>query len=411
MADKIDTVTARGKLKPRRGQYWHRISKGAFVGYRKMTANGAGTWWARSRDEATGKQTEHALGTLEEFPDHQRFDKATAAARDWFDHLGKGGSATSSTISAVCARYVEHLRTTKPKADLTPYAMARRAAKGKTTADVVPAAEDAAARFKNYVLSDANLASTDIAKLTPTMLDAWRKRLQAAPTRSGGNRGGSRTASTLNRDMSCFRAALNLAYTDGLVTSDFAWRGKLLPIKDADRRRELYLDKDQRRRFIEKAPADLAEFLRGLSLLPLRPGALAGLTVGNFDKRLCVLTVGSDKAGRDRKIKLPKDTAKLFDDACADKAAAAPIFSRADGRAWDKDGWKWPIKAAAAAAKLPEGTTAYTLRHSTISDLVHAGLDLLTVAQISGTSVRMIEQHYGHLRGEVAADALAKLAL
>lgn len=34
-----------------------------------------------------------------------------------------------------------------------------------------------------------------------------------------------------------------------------------------------------------------------------------------------------------------------------------------------------------------------------------------TVAQISGTSVRMIEQHYGHLRGDVAADALAKLAL
>ena len=45
---------------------------------------------------------------------------------------------------------------------------------------------------------------------------------------------------------------------------------------DADRRRDLYLDKNQRRKFIEKAPADLAMFLRGLSLLPLRPGALAG---------------------------------------------------------------------------------------------------------------------------------------
>lgn len=195
------------------------------------------------------------------------------------------------------------------------------------------------------------------------------------------------------------------------MTSDFAWRGKLLPIKDADRRRELYLDKAQRRKFIEMAPADLAAFLRGLSLLPLRPGALAALTVGNFDKRLSVLTVGKDKAGRDRKLKLPKDTAALFEVACTDKLPAAPLFARTDGRAWDKDGWKWPVKAAAVAAKLPEGTTAYTLRHSTISDLVHDGLDLLTVAQISGTSVRMIEQHYGHLRGDVAADALAKLAL
>ena len=211
--------------------------------------------------------------------------------------------------------------------------------------------------------------------------------------------------------MSCLRAALNLAYVDGLVTSDFAWRGKLLPLKDADRRRELYLDKQQRRKFIEKAPADLAVFLRGLSLLPLRPGALAALTVGSFDKRLGVLTIGKDKAGRDRKMKLPKETAEFFEAAAKDKLPGAPLLARADGTAWDKDAWKWPVKAAAVAAKLPEGTTAYTLRHSTISDLVHGGLDLLTVAQISGTSVRMIEQHYGHLRSDVAADALAKLAL
>lgn len=46
-----------------------------------------------------------------------------------------------------------------------------------------------------------------------------------------------------------------------------------------------------------------------------------------------------------------------------------------------------------------------------ISDLVHDGLDLLTVAQISGTSVAMIERHYGHLRSEVAVTALARLAL
>jgi hypothetical protein len=48
----------------------------------------------------------------------------------------------------------------------------------------------------------------------------------------------------------------------------------------------------------------------------------------------------------------------------------------------------------------------YTMRHSVISDLVHDGLDLLTVAQISGTSVAMIERHYGHLRGDVAAGRL-----
>jgi len=124
-----------------------------------------------------------------------------------------------------------------------------------------------------------------------------------------------------------------------------------------------------------------------------------------------MLRIGKDKAGKDRKIKLPPATAELFVESAAGKPPTAPLLSRADGKAWDKDAWKGPVKEAARAADLPPETTAYTLRHSTITDLVHAGLDLLTVAQISGTSVAMIEKHYGHLRSDVAAQALAKLAL
>ena len=50
-------------------------------------------------------------------------------------------------------------------------------------------------------------------------------------------------------------------------------------------------------------------------------------------------------------------------------------------------------EGGAEASKLPAGTTAYTLRLIVISDLVQDGLDPLTVAQISGTSVAMIERH------------------
>jgi len=67
--------------------------------------------------------------------------------------------------------------------------------------------------------------------------------------------------------------------------------------------------------------------------------------------------------------------------------------------------------AAAKRAGLPDTVTAYAMRHSAITDLVTGGLDLLTVAQLSGTSVAMIERHYGHLRADHAAAALATLAL
>ena len=89
----------------------------------------------------------------------------------------------------------------------------------------------------------------------------------------------------------------------------------------------------------------------------------------------------------------------------------APIFMRANGKAWDKDSWKHPITSAVRAAGLPDGVTAYTLRHSTITDLVRLGLPLLTIAQISSTSAEMIERHYGHLAKDAAVKALAELTL
>jgi site-specific recombinase XerD len=64
-----------------------------------------------------------------------------------------------------------------------------------------------------------------------------------------------------------------------------------------------------------------------------------------------------------------------------------------------------------AGAELPANVTAYTLRHSVITDLIVSGLDVLTVARLSGTSVLMIEKHYGHLRAEHGAAGLATLAL
>jgi site-specific recombinase XerD len=87
------------------------------------------------------------------------------------------------------------------------------------------------------------------------------------------------------------------------------------------------------------------------------------------------------------------------------------MFARTNGKPWSKDSWKHPVKAAVHNAKLPASTSAYTLRHSVITDLVRGGLPALTVAQISGTSVSMIEQHYGHLVREDAEMALSKLSL
>jgi integrase len=197
----------------------------------------------------------------------------------------------------------------------------------------------------------------------------------------------------------------------GAPKSEAAWQEALRPYENADRQRTLYLDRDQRRLLVEHTDPEAAPFVRALCLLPLRPGALAALTAGDFDKRTAELTIGKDKTGKPRRILLPVTAAALLAAHAKDKLPAAPLFMRGNGKPWDRNTWGDAIESAAIAARLPKGTAAYTLRHSTITDLVSAGLPLLTIAQISGTSAEMIERHYGHLASDAAVKALGELAL
>ena len=379
----LGIVKNRDKLKPRREPYWQKLAAGQFLGYRPSVVGKSGTWILRFYDADAGKQQYNSLGEFGHLPPNERFGAASKEAREWFTHLAGGGSSNAIRVREACERYAVDNK-------------------------------EAAARFTRYVYGDP-IANVELHKLTDKQVRAWRSRLEALPalvSRSSTGKRLTRTRSpaTVNRDMVPFRAALNMALTQGEVLTARAWRSALVPA-EAKGRRNLYLDRKQRRALLANLPADSAAFVHGLCLLPLRPGALASLRVGDFDARNRELAIERDKAGNGRRILLPAETAAALKALARGKLPATPLFARWDGKAWDKDAWKGPIKDAVRAAGLPESATAYTMRHSTITDLVQGGLDLLTVAQVSGTSVAMIEKHYGHLQRKRAAEALAGLAL
>ena len=388
----LDTVGGRAKLKPRRVPYWQKVSTGCHIGFRKPVADSEGTWLAQAYDEGTKKQTRRSLGSFDELPAHLRFDAAKKAAEEWFTHLGRGGNLDTLTVRRACAEYVDSVR-----------------GRGREATAI-----DTEARFQRHVYPQ-RIATIELPKLSRRHVELWRLGLTTTPVvinpHAKRPKTRPRAAASVNRDMAALRAALNMAHDNGAVTSDMAWRVALRRIENADRRRDVYLDRAERAALIANAAADLAIFLQGLSIVPLRPGSLAALKVSNFGKRTGVLTVGQDKAGADRRIKLPEQTSAFFEAQARSKLPSAPLLCRADGKPWDKDSWKKPFRAAAKAAGLQNNITAYALRHSTITDLVTGGLDLLTVAQVSGTSVQMIERHYGHYRADLAAAALATLTL
>lgn len=342
-------------------------------------------------DSDSKKKSKNSIGDFSELPPHQRFDAARETAAEWFKHLGRGGSAEIVTVRVACEKWVAH----------------KFSIKGLT------AAKEADDRFKRWVYGD-KIAKVALNKLTRNHIDIWRSSMSNTPVvinpHAEEPQTRLRSASTVNRDMSELRAALNFAYENDWATDNAAWRQALKPIKNAGRRKGTYLDKEQRRTLIQSADQNFANFLTGLCLFPLRPGALSELTVGNFDSRLHVLTVGKDKHGQDRKIKIPPNSAAFLNTICQDRNISEPMFKKNDGNAWDRHSWKKLFRSAAQASKLPEKCTLYSIRHSGITDLVTSGLDLLTTALISGTSVAMIEKHYGHLRQDHASSALEKLS-
>jgi integrase len=131
----------------------------------------------------------------------------------------------------------------------------------------------------------------------------WRERLEAQPSLVSRRKGSEpihrkRALSTVNRDMAVLRAALAKVLLPGAPSSEAAWQEPLKAIPNANGRRTLYLERSQRRQLVQYIDPEAAPFVRALCLLPLRPGALAALSAGDFDMRTAELTIGKDKAGK-----------------------------------------------------------------------------------------------------------------
>ena len=381
----LSTVRDRDRLKAKREPYWHKLDKRQFIGYRPSKVGGAGSWIARWYDSEIWRNRYCALGDFGDLAPSDRYGAAKGKARQWLDHVSGGGSTGKPvTVKQACERYAA----TRP---------------------------EAAARFQRHVYPEP-IAKVKLAKLVARHVQAWRENLAATPAPITRRKHGNvttrpRSPSSLNRDMTAMRAALNQAFQEGDILNNQAWRIALKPVKNADMSRDVYLDRQQRRDLLGALPPEAAAFVAGLCALPLRPGALAALVVNDFDVRTGTLKIGKDKSGKDRCILLPRATIAMLKDRARSKLPAAPLFMRADGKAWDRYTWRGPIKDAVRAARLPDSITAYALRHSTITDLIADGVPTLTVAQLAGTGVAMIEKHYGHLLQGQAAAALEKLVL
>ena len=85
------------------------------------------------------------------------------------------------------------------------------------------------------------------------------------------------------------------------------------------------------------------------------------------------------------------------------------VFTQSNGSPWNKDRLNERFSKVRERAGVRTEITIYSFRDLWISEALMAGNDIATVAKMAGTSIKMIEQVYGHFRNEHFEQAQRKL--
>lgn len=405
---RIDTKRGRDSLQPRREPYWYKLTRGRYLGLRKVSISG-GTWIARYRDD-TGTQRYRALG---EATKELEFDQAKSAAEVWIQESERGVSDRDAdgdivTVASCCRAYVESLRIEgRAGASHDAHMRFRRTIYGDSVDQefgpkprIQTESKREGPKPRKWPPVIHSIADIPVFKLRTPRLRSWHVDLVT--------KGLSKAAA--NRTLTALKAALNMAVSNRMVAAAAAteWT-HVEPFKGAARRRELFLDVAQRRALLSHANGSVRRLIEATMYTGCRAGELTSARRSSFDARTRSLSV-TGKTGS-RTIPLMEAAIALFTELAKDKLPHAYLLTRDDGRPWGHSDWDEAVKSAAERAKLPAATCLYTLRHSFITQALLEGVSTLEVSRIVGTSLTMIEKHYGHLVYETARERLNKVQM
>jgi integrase len=389
-AARLETRTARLKLKVRKKPYdFTSIAPRIRLGYRRCKS--AGRWVVKVADGHGGNWTK-VVGIADDHEDAdgehifswwQAQDKARALARGKDSAGGRPG-----TVAEALADY---------EADL-----------------IARGASPANARRVRTLLPPTLLAKP-VALLTAGEL----KRLRDGMVAKGAK------ASSVNRDVKGFKAALNLAAAyDPRITNSAAWRTGLAALPDAHTARNVILTDEQVRALIAAAYAEddaIGLLVETAAVTGARVSQLGRLEVGDLqadrpDPRLMMPSSRKGKGVKriERKpIPITSSLAAQLRQAAGNRARTEPLLLRTDGAPWQPPiaDYRLPfIRAVTRIGLDPAMVTLYSLRHSSIVRGLLAGVPTRVVAAQHDTSVPMLERTYSqHILDH--SDSVARRAL
>lgn len=296
------------------------------------------------------------------------------------------------------------------------------------------------------------LLATPMNEINDELLKSWQESYKYTPT------GGTRAHSTIVRSFGALRTMLRHAVRNKVLetdpTSSFKLeeesanekakrhdgtpliKRRMLTVTELsginlglDRYRQQFIDKRENTRshgnkklpsFINLAhPHWFFPFFRLAAYSGMRPGDLYSLNWRELNvnfRRLVKVPSKSRHHSNPSKLDLPLDETitkvmKSWYEQIGSPSNGLVFPSPVTGGQMDKKAHVKHWKAVLRLGNVGSEIDFYSLRHHYISKLVAGGIPLFTVAKLAGhKSIKMIEEHYGHLAPNAAAEALSLIS-
>lgn len=400
---RLENRTNRLKLESGK-RYYVPITSGLSLAYRR-TGKGFGIWYCRIKNETgTGTDRMVSVGAADDYQDADGEKVLSySQAQEKCRLLARESSTTAkgkpTTVTEAVEHYLDWYRA---------HRRAVRATESTINTHILPV-------WGKVLLMD--IKAKDIRR--------WHEKLAAQPARKRTGKKAAKPAyreapatadekrarkSTANRILTVFKAILNRAFRDELVSDDTAWR-RVKPFENADEPITRFLTAAESVRLINACQPDFRQMAKAALFSGARYGELARLKVAdvNIDTRMITISPEA-KNGKKRFVPLSDEGLDFFQSAILGKPGKEYIFAREDGKPWGMNHQIRQIKDACENARIEPAISFHELRHTYASLLAQAGADLLTISKLLGhADTRITSRHYAHLCDKTLANTVRSL--
>lgn len=391
---RLETRSARERLKRSRHPHWRSISIGCHIGYYRGPQ--CGTWVARFLKTGGKGYLHRRLGEADDIVDANGgtildFKQAQARAQEWFELVGRAGGehtarytvgdALDDYLSSFTGKSLEKTRHTIER-HIRP-ALGKRPVCELTTAELRKFQADLATRRSFYRPNRKG-----IAKPRPENGDSER-----------------RGKANANRMFTPLKAALNRAFNDGRVPDDTAWR-RVKPFPKVSVARIRYFTTREIEALLSAADRWFRSVLQAALFTGARWSEICQMKVRDVDLNSGTILFPETKGGRPRYVHLTDDGQRFFARACSGRALQDRVFLNQHGRMLGTSHQVRPMAETCRKAGVEPGGF-HILRHTYGSTLAMAAVPLSVIAEALGhADERITRKHYAHLSPSYVRDTV-----